>query len=91
MSLGQCLLGSKDALAERLLRHQERPGNLGRGQAAGEAQGQRHTPFEGQHRMAGGKDQAEDIVINDLVQRVIHGINQPLLLVFQLSRNLAML
>ena len=91
MSLGQCLLGSKDALAQRLLRHQERPGNLGRGEAAGQAQGQRNAPLDGQHRMAGGKDQAEDIIINDLVQRVIHGFTQPLLLEFQLSRNLSML
>jgi hypothetical protein len=34
-----------------------------------------------------GKDQAEDIIIDDLVQRVIHRSTQPLLLEFQLSCN----
>jgi hypothetical protein len=41
--------------------------------------------------MAGGKDEAEDIIINDLVQSLIHCFTQPLLLEFQLSRNLSML
>ena len=41
--------------------------------------------------MAGGKDEPEDVIINDLVQGLIHCFTEPLLLKFKLSRNLSML
>ena len=41
--------------------------------------------------MAGGKDEAENIIVDDLVQSLIHCFPQALLLEFQLSRNFSVL
>jgi hypothetical protein len=41
--------------------------------------------------MAGGKDQAEDVVIDHLVKSLIHCFTEPLLLQLQLPPNLSML
>ncbi len=91
MSLSQRLLGSKNSLAQSLLRNQEGSGNLGRGEAAGHAQGERNAPFECQHRMAGGKDKAQDVVIDNLIQSLIHSFTEALLLEFQVSPQLSVL
>jgi len=47
--------------------------------------------LDSQHRMAGGEDKAEDVIINHLVKSLIHCFTESLLLKFKLSRNLSML
>ena len=41
--------------------------------------------------MASGKDEAQDVIIDDLVQCLIHCFGQPLLPVLKLPRNLSAL
>ncbi len=63
---GQRLLGPDDALGDGGLRHQVGAGDLGRGQAAEQPQRQRDPGLDGQHRVAGGEDQPQQVVV-DLV------------------------
>jgi hypothetical protein len=91
MGFGQGSLGPKDSLAHGLLRHEEGAGNLSGGEAANQAQRKSDTPFNRKHRMAGGKDEAEDVVVDDLIQGLIHCFTEPLLSKFKLARNLSML
>jgi hypothetical protein len=82
VGFGESFLGAKDALAEGLLRNKEGPGNFGGCEAANQTQRKSDAPFYCEDRMAGGKDEAEDVIINDLVQSLIHCFTEPLLLKF---------
>ena len=55
-------LGPHQPLGHRGLGHQERPGDLGCGQAAEAAQGKRHLGVHGQRRMAAGEQQLQPLV-----------------------------
>ena len=61
---GQRLLGADDALGDGRLRHQVGAGDLGRGQAAEQAQRQRDPGLHGQHRVAGREDQPQQVVVD---------------------------
>ncbi|KAG1253600.1 hypothetical protein G6F65_017397 [Rhizopus arrhizus] len=71
---GQATLGAHDPLGNRGLRRQEGAGDLCGRQTAQQAQRERHARFGGQHRMAGGEHQAQqvvtDIVLAGGVQRI---------------------
>ena len=49
------------------------------------------APFNREDWMAGGKDEAEDVIIDDLVQSLVQCFSEPLLLEFKLARNLSVL
>ena len=68
LRLGERPLGPDDALRHRRLRDQERPGDLLGGQAAEQAQRERHPRLGGQHRMAGGEHQAQEVVAHLVVE-----------------------
>ena len=53
----QASLGPHDALGDRGLRDEKRPCDLVGGQAAEQAQSERHARFSGEHRMAGREDE----------------------------------
>ena len=66
LGLAERALGAHDALRDRRLGHQVGAGDLVRRQAAQQLQRERDARFGGQHRMAGGEDQAQQVVA-DLV------------------------
>ncbi len=84
---GQRLLGPDDALRDRGLGHQVSACDLGRGQAAEQAQGERDPGLDWQHRMAGGEDQPQQVIFDLLgdgpvepgraVVRAIVGLKHP--------------
>ena len=55
-------LGPDEALGEGRFRDEERPGDLGRRQAAERAQRQRHPRVHRERRMAAGEDEAQAVV-----------------------------
>ena len=65
--LGERPLGTNDALGDGGLRDQERAGDLPGGQAAEQAQRQRQARLGGEHRMAGGEDEAQQVVADVVV------------------------
>ena len=89
MSFGECSLSAKDSLAHGLLGYQEGAGDLGCGEAADQTQRQRDATFNCKDWMARGKDESQDIIIDDLVERLIQCIGKMLLLEFEPSRNLS--
>ena len=60
--IADLLLGAHQALGHRRLGHQERPGNLGRGQPGDAAQRQRDPGLQRQRGMAAGEDQPQQVV-----------------------------
>ena len=64
LGVGQGLLGPHDALGDRRLGHQVGAGDLRGGQAAEQAQGQRHPGRDAQDRVAGGEDQPQQVVVD---------------------------
>lgn len=62
----QGALGADDPLGDRGLRHQERPGDLRRRQAAEQPQGEGDAGLRRQHRMARGEDQPQQVVVDVL-------------------------
>ena len=67
--LADPLLGPRDALGHRRLRDQERPRDLGRGQAAHSPQGQRDSRGRGQGRVAAHEQHGEGVVALEHVVR----------------------
>ncbi len=61
---GEGAFGTDDPLGHGRLRHQVGAGDLGRGQAAEQAQGERGARLGGQHRVAGGEDEPEQVVVD---------------------------
>jgi hypothetical protein len=59
---GDLPLGAGDPLRHSRFTHQERPGDLGRGQAANDPQGERDLCLLGQRRMAAREDQPQPFV-----------------------------
>ncbi len=59
---GERSLGPDDALGDRGLRDEERPGNFVRRQAAEEPQRERHLRLGREYRVAGDEDEPEQIV-----------------------------
>ena len=70
---GQVLLGPGDPLSHARLRRQERPGDLVGAQAGDGPQGQGHLRFRRVHRVAGGEQQAQQVVGDPRGQRLVHG------------------
>ena len=91
VGFGEGFLGAEDALAEGFFGDEEGPRDLGGGEAAGDAQGEGDAAFDGEHGMAGGEDEAEDVVVDDLVEGVVHGFAELLLLVFELAGDFCVL
>jgi len=71
MGFRENALSAKDPLPQCLLRHQEGKGNLGCGEAADQTQRQCDASFNCEDWMASGKDEAQDVIIDDLVQCLI--------------------
>ncbi len=76
--LGQRALGAYDALGNGRLGDQEGARDLVGGQAADQAQRQGHARLGGEHRMAGGEDEAQQVVADVVVERGIEvGLRRP--------------
>ena len=67
------LLGPGDPLGHRRLRDEERRGDLGDGQPAEQAQGERHPGLRRERRVAAGEDQPEPVVL-DRAGRLVGGV-----------------
>ncbi len=68
---GQRLLGPDDALGDGRLRDEIGPGDLGRGQPAEQAQGQRDPGRHGQDRVARREDQPQQVVVDVVGDRPV--------------------
>ena len=68
MRLGEGPLGADDALGDRRLRDEEGTRDLLGGQAAEQAERERDPRLGGQHRMAGGEDEAQEVVADVVVE-----------------------
>ncbi len=66
--LRQRALGAHDALRDRRLGRQEGARDLAGGEAAEQAQRQRHPRLGGEHRMAGDEEQAQQVVSHRVVE-----------------------
>lgn len=62
--LGKRLLRARDPLAHGRFRDEEAAGDLSRGEATDEAQGERGPRLRGERRVAGQEDQAQDVVLD---------------------------
>src|SRR5215471_21208721 len=87
MSLRESLLGAKDPLSYRFLRHKKGAGDLRRSEAADQAQGKRDASFHRKHRMARGKDKPQHVIVDHLFRSPVHGLSEPLLLPLKLTAN----
>ena len=77
---GQGALGPHDALRDGGLGDQEGPGDLGGGQPAEQPQGEGGARLGRQHRMAGDKDQPQQVIADVIIHRVhvrLPGILRP--------------
>ena len=74
VGVGDLAPGPDQPLGHRRLGHEQRPGDLGRGQAADRAQAERHAGLERQRRVAAGEDQAELVVAHARVSGSGHGL-----------------
>ena len=66
---GDLLLGPGDPRGHGRFLYQERPCHLGRGQSADQSQGERDLSVAGQGRVTAGEDQAQPVVVGELVVR----------------------
>ena len=66
-------LRAGQATLHGLFRDQERPGDLGRLEAAERTQGERHLPLDRQRGMAAGEDQLKAFVLDHGVVELVHG------------------
>src|ERR1700732_3979593 len=80
MSFRESLLGAKDPLSHRFLRHKKGAGNLRRREASNQTQGKRDASFYRKHRMARGKDKPQHVIVDHLIQCLVHRLSEPLLL-----------
>ena len=67
--LGEGPLGPDDALGDRRLRDEERARDLLGRQAAEQAERERDARLGGEHRMAGGEHEAQEVVADVVVER----------------------
>ena len=92
MRFGERALGAHDALRDGGLRSEKGAGNLRRGEAAEQAQGEGDARFGREHGMAGDEDEAEQIVLDIAVGCAGEGGGEvgegALLLVFELAGEL---
>jgi hypothetical protein len=72
MRLGQRSLGAQDALPDGRFGQQKCAGDLGRGQASQQTQCERDPRVGREHRMACDEDEAQQIVSDIIVRRLIH-------------------
>src|SRR5688572_22141948 len=83
-------LGAHQPLRHRRLRHEERVRDLGGGQAAEQAQRQRHLGGRGERRVAAGEDQSQPVVAHGtLLDELVAGVQQRRLGVAVLAQGLA--
>src|SRR5215510_13754643 len=87
MSFRESLLGAKDPLSYRFLRYKKGPGDLRRSEAADQTQRKRDASFYREYRMACGKDQPQHVIVDHLIQRLVHRLSEPLLLHLKLPSN----
>src|SRR5215470_8388889 len=87
MSFREGLLGAKDPLPHRFLRHKKSTGDLRRSEAADQTQRKRDASFHRKHGMARGKDKPQQVIVDHLIQSVVHGLSEPLLLRLKLASN----
>src|SRR6185436_20603935 len=91
MSFRESLLGAKDPLSYCFLRYKKRSGDLRGSEATDQTQCKRDACFYREYRMACGKDQSQHVIVDHMVQCLVHRVSQPLLLHFKLSSNLFVL
>jgi hypothetical protein len=84
----QRTLGTHDALRDRRLGDEERPCDLVGGQAAEQAQRQRDPRLGRQHRVAGDEDQPQQVVADRVVERLLGGFGDELLVHVDLAAEL---
>src|SRR5262252_6923841 len=87
MSFRESLLGAKDPLSHRFLRHKKGAGDLRRSEAANQTQRKRDASFHRKHRMARGKDKPQHVIVDHLIQSLVHSLSEPLLLNLKLPSN----
>src|SRR5215472_18247842 len=87
MSLRESLLGAKDPLSYRCLRHKKGAGDLRRSEAADQTQGKRDASFHRKHRLARGTDTPQHVTVDHLIQCSVHRLSEPLLLHLKLASN----
>src|SRR6185312_14048525 len=79
---GKSSLRADDALGDGRFGNEKCAGDFVRGEAAEQAQRERDAGFRGEHRMACGEDQAQEVVANVVVDGGIEtGYRRALLLV----------
>src|SRR6185436_1315314 len=87
MSYRESLLGAKDPLSHRFLRHKKGAGDLRRSEAADQTQGKRDAFFHRKHRMASGKDKPQHVIVDHLIQSPVHTLSEALLLLLKRPGN----
>src|SRR5262245_53968566 len=91
MSFRESLLGAKDPLSYCFLRYKKGPGDLRRSEAAEQTQRKRDASFYREYRMAGGEDQPQHVVVDNLIQCLVHRVSEPLLLHLEFPSNFVVL
>ena len=91
LRLGQRPLGADDALGDGRLRDEERARDLLGRQAAEQAERERDARLGGEHRMAGGEHEAQQVVADVVVERGVEIRHGHLLLRLELVAELLVL
>ena len=89
--LGQGALGAHDSLGHRGLGHEERPGDLRRGEPAQQPERQCDSGVGREHRMAGREHEPQQVVADVVVERGVEISHRRLLLRLQLVAELLVL
>jgi len=77
--------GAQNPLGDSGFGHQKRTGDFGSGQPTQQAERQRHPPLGGKHGVAGGEDQAKEIITDIVVHGRIQICGGHRLLRFQIA------
>ena len=91
LRLGEGPLGPDDALGDGRLRDEERARDLLGRQAAEQAERERDARLGGEHRMAGGEHEAQEVVADVVVERGVEIRHGHLLLGLELVAELLVL
>src|ERR1044072_203100 len=91
MSFRESLLGAKDPLSDRFLRQKKRASDLRGRETTDQTQRKRDASFEWGDRMGSGEDQPQHVVVDHLIQRMVHCHTEPLLLRLKVASNLFVL
>src|SRR6185369_8197676 len=91
MRFRESLLRAEDSLSDRLLRQKKRARDLRRSETADQAQRKCDASFHGDYRVAGGEDQPQHVVVDYLIECLVHRISEPLLLQVKIASNLFVL